>query len=280
VWRLDTQGYYAAVELNGIVDLCAAQAARGVMLPARLRLEQRSVKRPVKGKVTTLRFAVPILDLDVHPLSLNAGTPANGELQGGYAGELAAGPTFTPVPEPERALIPTVRDQITSVDDPAARQSRQTPLPATGLKPRTHAEAQGSGGATDREAVDNTQQAADADRANMDTPPEPANRTVQDVARKATLVFKADYDAAPRGEKTKVVDRLRHALVYATTQQRTASLKDLDNDELVRVWARLDDITAGHITYTADPLNPDAGVTFTSPSGKTTTVLWSELETT
>jgi hypothetical protein len=48
--------------------------------------------------------------------------------------------------------------------------------------------------------------------------------------------------------------------------------------ELHHVWWRLDDIGAGKLTYQADALDDAAGVTFTSQSGKGTTVLWSEFE--
>ena len=57
VWRLETGGYYAAVELAGMADLLAA--SRG-MIRARLRLDQRSVKR--QGQ-TVRRFAVPVIEL-------------------------------------------------------------------------------------------------------------------------------------------------------------------------------------------------------------------------
>lgn len=57
VWRLESHGYYAASELAGTVDVIEAA---GRMLPARLRLEQREVKRP--GQPPN-HFAVPILEL-------------------------------------------------------------------------------------------------------------------------------------------------------------------------------------------------------------------------
>lgn len=57
VWRLESHGYYAAAELSGTVDVLESA---GRLLPARLRLEQREVKRP--GKPPN-RFAVPILEL-------------------------------------------------------------------------------------------------------------------------------------------------------------------------------------------------------------------------
>lgn len=57
VWRLESHGYYAATELAGTVDVIESA---GRMLPARLRLEQREVKRP--GQPTN-HFAVPVLEL-------------------------------------------------------------------------------------------------------------------------------------------------------------------------------------------------------------------------
>lgn len=141
VWRLDTQGYYAAVELGGVVDLAAAFTERGQMLPARLRLEQRSVKRTVDGKTETRRFAVPTLDLDVHPLAL---VRAGGDAQ---ILELPAGPSFSPVPIDELPPAPvgTIAEQLAAIDQPAdtpARKNAAAPIPATGIKPRTAEEAE------------------------------------------------------------------------------------------------------------------------------------------
>jgi Recombination directionality factor-like len=276
VWRLDTQGYYAAVELGGLVDICADASAQGRMLPARLRLEQRSIKRDG----TTRRFAVPVLDLDIHPMNLNAG-------------QLPA--TLTPVPQPtetERALIPSIRDQIGAVDTPATRESRQATLPPTGLKPRPATQFQGSGGADDREAPDDNNMTApdSAVRVELDTPPEPANnsdgdgagavpaRTVRDIAMKAGVVFRDDYEAAPHRQKTRTVERLRHALTYACTKGQHTSLNDLDTEQLARVWQRLEDIGAGQLTYRTDPTPIVGGVTFTSASGKETVVHWTDIE--
>lgn len=70
VWRLESHGYYAATELAGTVDVIEAA---GRMLPARLRLEQREVKRP--GKPTN-QFAVPVLELP----AVRIGDIVSGEL--------------------------------------------------------------------------------------------------------------------------------------------------------------------------------------------------------
>lgn len=162
VWRLDTQGYYAAVELGGVVDICASYSARGAMLPARLRLEQREVKRPKPGGggVETRKFAVPVLDIDVHPLALTGGVDgATGELVGARAALPAA--NLTPVPPVDGALAPSIAEQLAQVDQPVAEPGRRranaaAPLPATGLKPRTAVEANAEAAAPrlDGSAVD------------------------------------------------------------------------------------------------------------------------------
>ncbi len=74
-WRLDTQGYYAATELSGTVDLLEVATMRGVLLPARLRIDQRVVLRDGQTK----RFPVPTLDIDVRPLEMHAITQAAAE---------------------------------------------------------------------------------------------------------------------------------------------------------------------------------------------------------
>ena len=148
VWRLDTQGYYAAVELGGLVDLIAAHSARGVMLPARLRLEQRSVKRPKPGGggVETRRFAVPVLDVDVHPLALTGGTftPAGEIATPVNAPALGTG-NLTPVPQvTDGAGAPSIAAQVAQIDEEQPRVGRANaaaPIPSTGIKPRTAREA-------------------------------------------------------------------------------------------------------------------------------------------
>lgn len=60
VWRLESHGYYAAVELAGTASFLEMVTASGRMLPAVLRLEQREKKVP--GKPVN-RFSVPVIDL-------------------------------------------------------------------------------------------------------------------------------------------------------------------------------------------------------------------------
>jgi hypothetical protein len=275
VWRLETHGYYAAVELGGIVDLCAAQSERGVMLPARLRIEWREVKRPVDGRVQTFKFVVPVLDIDVHPMALASGADlSTGELAGPVAGELPAAPrpALTPVPVQDGSAAPTVAAQLAAVDDPqprAARRNSAQAIPSTGLRPRTATEAAG-----DTPAVVGEPEPA---------PPAPAPSAAE-VGKQARVAFDAAYEAAPRGHKTKVLDRLRHAAAYVATNGRVAGVSECLEPERVRVAALLRDIELGRVLYEHDAMDDGAGVTFTllrkdHPEGdKSVTVTWAALE--
>lgn len=60
VWRLDSKGWNAAVELPGTLEVLMMAAARNTFVPAVLRIEHRTKKEPGKG---TRRFVVPVLDL-------------------------------------------------------------------------------------------------------------------------------------------------------------------------------------------------------------------------
>lgn len=144
VWRIDTSGYYAAVELQGAVQVIQIAAGRGQILPARLRLDQRVVKRVGRdGKPETRRFAVPVLDVEISPGQLLAGPPA---FDANTAAELR-GPqraALTPVPEtvPERPAL-TVAQQVAERPKRSQRSNAAQPVPATGVEPRTVAQASG-----------------------------------------------------------------------------------------------------------------------------------------
>lgn len=148
IWRIDTSGYYAAVELQGAVGVLQMAAGRGQMLPAQLRLEQRMVKR--EGQ--TRRFAVPVLDIEISPAQLIA-SPETVRIErdtgrildeapdrnGATAPELPAAP-LTPVPDtvPHKPVA-TVADQASQT--PRRRRTSQQSIPSTGLRPRTVAQA-------------------------------------------------------------------------------------------------------------------------------------------
>lgn len=104
-WRLDSLGFYAAIELPGVLDTIQAARAAGVILPGTLRIEQRVTKRP--GERTN-RYVVPVLDVSM-PLAELMGmsrTPAAIE-----AREVKALPA--PRSEPEPPPLPEEMDEPT-----------------------------------------------------------------------------------------------------------------------------------------------------------------------
>ena len=119
-------------------------------------------------------------------------------------------------------------------------------------------------------------------RAEPSPTPEPDQQSdqaisVRDVAILAQKVFRADYDATERGDKTHAVDRLRHALAWTVTKGAMVTSKDLTPMDLHRVWAWLCRLESGVDTYTADA----AGVTFRAGStGRKITVAFADLERT
>lgn len=168
VWRLDTQGWYAARELRSVVEIIAIAAGRGALLPARLRLDQRSVKRPGEnGKSETRRFAVPVLDVDITPAQLLAGGAQP------IALEQATAPPLTPVPQLE-TTGPSIAEQS---EPPSQRVTRTPEIPAPGRARRAQAATEQPAQGVDADAKgDIPEQSADTRTAPASTgEPEPAD---------------------------------------------------------------------------------------------------------
>jgi hypothetical protein len=70
VWRLESHGYNAAVELTGTLSYLARQASQGVYMECLLRLDKREKRVP--GQPTN-EYVVPVLDTDATPAQLMAG---------------------------------------------------------------------------------------------------------------------------------------------------------------------------------------------------------------
>lgn len=105
VYRLESHGYYAAVELAGTSAMLETATAKGQLLPARLRIDQRS---KVEGGKTT-KYAVPVIDIDI---TMRQALPA-------AAAPAALGQGFTPLPQ---------RNGVT-VDQGIAAVSREVDRP-------------------------------------------------------------------------------------------------------------------------------------------------------
>jgi len=126
VWRVETHGYYAAVELGGAVQVAQTAASRGQMLPARLRLDRRQVKRPNQPQRD---FVVPVLDVDVGPARLAQLTEPE-----------QPSASLTPVPESSEPA-PPIAEQAEAVYEPPQTRRTQAEIPATGVEPRTAEQA-------------------------------------------------------------------------------------------------------------------------------------------
>lgn len=165
VWRIDTSGYYAAVELQGAVEVVQLAAGRGQMLPARLRLEQRMIKRAGQG---VKRFAVPVLDIEVSPAQLLGGgsspmamleqqrggqTAISGPQQENRNAAIDGRAPLTPVPEsvPETPTA-SVAEQAAAVRERRPRKNAAQPVARTGVRPRTAAQA-AAGARSERDEI-------------------------------------------------------------------------------------------------------------------------------
>jgi hypothetical protein len=96
VWRVDSHGFYAAVELGGKAELLERARDAGVILPATLRLEQRERRTPGQQ---VRRFMVPVLEIGATMRQLATGQ-MSGELSRSLppvpAKALTSGATRTP----------------------------------------------------------------------------------------------------------------------------------------------------------------------------------------
>lgn len=128
VWRLDTQGWYAATELAGAMEMVALMQTAGRLVSGHLVLTQKEQRKPGEP---VRKFAVPGLDLDVRPgVALTGGA--------------ADAPALSPVPASDEP-VPTVAEQIEAVSHLAPRVRRTNtapPVARSGLEPRTAAESE------------------------------------------------------------------------------------------------------------------------------------------
>lgn len=115
VWRHVTKSFYAAGEIAGMVDLIKAQVGMDVMVPIRLRIDQR--KKVADG--TTTPYPVPVIEIrgasagqilagDVPSLALTAGPQRQA---------LAAGPSAAPTPDVESTRRKLTEDQVLNLAD-------------------------------------------------------------------------------------------------------------------------------------------------------------------
>lgn len=119
VFRYESHGYYAAVELGGTAELLARAREAGVIVPATMRLEQREVKR--NGQ--TRRFPVVVLEIK-HTLR---------ELVG-VSGEQTLADALPPAPTGAKAIEgpkpPAVSREVTAGPSTPDGVARGKPAPS------------------------------------------------------------------------------------------------------------------------------------------------------
>lgn len=276
LWRVETHGFYAATELGATVELLQSLAP-GRLVPGRLRLDARTVKRTVDGKPQTRNYVVPVLDIE--------GTMAQigrGEVPVAID---AARPSLTPVPP---AAIPettglSVAEQLQQTKETPRRKNAAAVLPPTGLEP---GQLSGGGEPLSPPAAAPGVPAPDRQAPAATTTVEPVTLPGDEVGTAppaGTAPGGGNVTVTVHGSATKedgqaVVDALRgttpdwfasvnkrahalarsvlssdketaeaqwDALVWQQTGGRTTSRKELEHDEYTALAARLKDLSMG-----------------------------------
>ena len=135
LWRVDTSSFYASSELAGAFELAQVlvQATGRSVLAAKLRLQQRQVRRPDpenQGTVVTRNFPVVVLDFDYDIGAIALGRGTHVELGTGTGDR----PALTPIQHDESAA-PSIEAQVAAVRDAQSKPPRanaQAALPPSG----------------------------------------------------------------------------------------------------------------------------------------------------
>lgn len=258
-WRVEAHGWNAAVELPPAVELLRAFSSEDRAIPARLRIDQRTVKRIGEdGRPVTRRFVVPVLDIDVsvgellgnRPLE-RPETPAIEAPRGKGAGD-SPGPdldeTGSPAIGPDhRPQPPSLDEQLAGADELRASRTR-VPLtrPGLPLRPASMAPDRLPASAPRRRESESTgrgvdpgapQPPADPSLPVGDQPPPPdeedagglgpSHRRLMAVAREAFPDVTREDREALRYAVTAVItggDRVSSKLLTATERDRVTEL--------------------------------------------------------
>lgn len=217
-----SRGLMAAATLPNAIAAANAALAAGIYVPAIVRVVEFT------GQGT--RWIVPQIEVVGTSLEhlLHSALEArhgNSQLDGAAPKILGWQPRAAAAIE--AGAVPSVREQLGAVDVPARvsrRRNRQAPIPPTGRRPRTAAEAALEG--SERAVAVDHDEAVDA---------EIVGETARSVNRVAIAAREAGLD-----------DDGRHDLARWASAGRTASSKDLDDGEQQRAIGACDRIRAGN----------------------------------
>jgi hypothetical protein len=260
---LESHGYYAAVELSGMAELLEYATKRGLYIPAKLRLDQRTSKK--NGQ--TMRYAVPVLELSASftqinealggaintPQSLQSGQPAVAALPVAGPGPsrpaLPAGErvpeTVTAAPASRAPLPSSPRGRAAKVALPADRP----PLPAD---PSFTIEA--STVPMPSDPGDRPLKLVPA------PPPQPSDPFEGLPGCDGPADSKRAQQLAQAARRAGIEDDTRHALVEWVTDGRTASGAEVNDDEAGRLHLLFSELKRGKRTMTFDPDGKVVGV--------------------
>jgi recombination directionality factor gp3-like protein len=275
VWRVETHGFYAAVELAGSAELCEMATAKGRMIPARLRLDRRTVKRGGQ----TRNFNVPVVEIDATVTQVMEALGVGGSLPPDN-GKRVLGP---PVKGTEATLAAS-EDRDTSDHAVMAAKARQA---ATGGALAQGMAAVGPGGVKRRgRATSASMPSPQAPPAQVkgrtsaemptDQPELPPARPVEDVAapsipapgREPGLVREEpnyiamkcrdefgweDGRDVPGWPEGITGDALRHGLISATTGRRVSSSKEVTPEERALVYGNITKLKFGSVRLVLEP---------------------------
>jgi len=265
VWRVESHGINAALELGKAVELTELATRRGIIIPAELRIEHREIRRPGEP---LKRFSVPVLGFrfglgetlaalgfgDPGGLAMIAGTGAiepRPALNAGGAPELEHG-------DPVDAREPSVRKPA----GPGPVEEATLP-PATGGA-ATDAKAPGSD-ITHRDDADEPEDAVVIpDEPEAFTPP--AHDPSAEHGEGGGTLTQAQFIAI-RARENGIADDVRHAAIGIVTRGRTRTGKEVTVDEVPRLIKVFESLKAG--AFTAERAGDgDAAVwTFTDAKG-------------
>ncbi len=263
LWRVETKGYYAAVELGATVELLQSLAP-GRLVPGRLRLDPRTVKRVgADGKPQTRNYVVPVLDIEGTMAALGSReTPVAIE------GPAPAG--LTPVPQAALEAAPqlSIAAQLEQTRETPRRKNAAAVLPPTGLKPGKPAPDPEAPLKVEPAALDGGEVGSAPDGGlplpvgkdvtggdHVDPPAAPsgdapewfsgANRKARAIARSAIGPDSKDQEYTARWE----------ALVWAASGGTTTESHLLTHDQHLAFTQRLKDVSSGmaRVVETDDP---------------------------
>lgn len=246
VWRVESHGVNAALELGRAIELTELATRRGVILPAVLRIEAREVRRPGEP---TKRFVVPTLGFR-HGLGDTLAALGFGDSKG-----LAMLPGAQAV-QTRPALNAGGTPPLSEGDPEDALTARARPVEAASLPPAAGGNAteakpgtKDTGGGTEADGDEDIADAEliDAEPAAFVPPAHDPNEEAQAATGGASLTVAQLI--AVKAREAGVDDDTRHAVIGIVTRGRTRSGKDVtDKGELDRIIRVLTSIKDGTIT--------------------------------